>query len=202
MTQESTDHTGSNSAESTAAHQGLIAERKVADYELNLFRNASLADIHFLFNFIDRVVLDRAIDELMKAEHVLVVGAGECHASAIFMGYLGGGEFANWHSATLCNPAWEALLEEVTSAHVVVAIATCPNSDQNPFRDHTVHFAKRARDNGAIVIAITDRKDTVLTTFANHVLYAPTHSQVLRSHLVTAILIETIIGVTILRSDI
>lgn len=202
MRQESTDHQVSSSSEPRNVRPPLIAECKVADYELNLFRNASLADIHYLFNFIDRIVLNRVIDDLMAAHRVFVVGSGEDHSSAIFMGYLGSGEFANWHTITLCNPAWESLLDEVTSADVVFAIAVSPSSDQNPFLDHTIQVAKRARDNGAIVVAIADQEKAALTTLANHVLYTRTDSQVLRSHLVTAILIETIVGVTVLRSDI
>ena len=202
MRQEGTDHIGSSNSESTAALPSQIAERKLADYELNLFRNASLADVHFLFHFMDRIVLNRVINDLMHARRVLVVGAGENHSSAMFMSYLGSTEFPDWYPITLCNPNWALLLEETTRADVVFAISTCPSSDQNPFKDHTVQVAMRARELGATVVAIVDQADTVLTSVANHALFAPGHSRVLRSHMVTAILIETIVGVTALRSDI
>ena len=201
MSQESNDHGRSNESEPRINSPRLKTENAVAEYEIDLFRNASLADIQFLFNFIDRVVLNRVVENLMDAERVLVVGAGENQSSALFMSYLGSLELVNWYPITLCNPMSETLLEGVTSADVVLAISTYPGSDQNPFKDHTIQVAKRVRDNGASVIAIIDQAETALTSIAKHVLFAPTYSKVLRSQIVTAILIETIVGVAVLRSE-
>ena len=202
MSLDNSDHAGPDSSQSIVTALRPAAESIVTDYELNLFRNASLADIQFLFNFIDRAVLDRVIDELMNANRVFVIGSGENYPNASFMGYLGSDNFGTWYTITGSKLAWETLLPELTNRDVVFAISTSPSSDQNPFKDDTIQVAKRARDRGATVVAIVDQAKTALTTIAEHVLYVRAYSGVLRSHIVTAILLETIVGVTVLRSEI
>ena len=202
MSLDNTDHAGSDSSQSIVSTPRPITKSIVTDYELNLFRNASLADIQFLFNFLDRTVLDRVIGELMNADRVFVIGSGENYPNAGFMGYLGGEHFGTWYTVAGSNLAWETLLPQLTSRDVVFAISTSPSSDQNPFKDDTIQVAKRARDRGATVVAIVDQATTALTTIAEHVLYVRAYSGVLRSHMVTAILLETIVGVTVLRSEI
>ena len=76
MSLDNTDHAGSDSSQAIVTALRPIAKSIVTDYELNLFRNASLADIQFLFNFLDRTVLDRVIGELMNANRVFVIGSG------------------------------------------------------------------------------------------------------------------------------
>lgn len=202
MSLDSTGHAGSDSSQAIVTALHPIAKSIVTDYELNLFRNTSLADIQFLFNFLDRAVLDRVIGELMDANRVFIIGSGENYPSACFMGYLGGESFGTWYTVTGSNFAWETLLPQLTSRDVVFAISTSPSSDQNPFKDDTIQIAKRARDRGATVVAIVDEAKTALATIAEHVLYVRAYSGVLRSHIVTAILVETIVGVTVLRSEI
>ena len=201
MTLESTCQKNTDISERTPAHSIPHCEGKVADYELNLFRNASLADIQFLFNYIDRATLDRVITYLLDAPRVSIVGAGENHASAVFMSYRGGMEFPEWYSVTPNSYSWELLAEEMTADDVVFAISTCPGHEKNPYIDYTVQVAKKARSNGAKVVAIVDQTDKTLSTLANEVLFLPIHGEVLRSHIITAVLIETIVGVTVLRSD-
>ena len=174
---------------------------KVADYELILFRNSSLADIQFFFNYIDRAALDRVITLLLDAPRVFVVGAGEDHSSAIFMTYRGGMEYPEWYVVSPSNHSWERLAKDTKVGDVVFAISTCPMHERNPFRDYTIQVAKRARDNGAKVVAIVDQTEKIISSFANEVLLVPVHGAVLRSHIMTAILIETIVGVTVMRTD-
>jgi len=203
MTNVSTEFSCKSSSELTDHEPCRHDKGKVRGYELSLFRNASLADIQFLFNFIDRFTLNRVIDELMNAERVFILGSGENYSSAMFMSYLGSMQFGNWGAiqpSTKYVPGEEP--ETFGRADVVFAISTAPSEDKNPFKDFTIQIAKCARDGDAIVVAVVDERDTALTTLASHVLYVPCQSDILRSHVVTAILVETIIGVTVIRSDI
>ena len=201
MTTECPDNKTSDGCEEKEAPTYPEDQDKVADYELSLFRNASLTDIQYLFNYIDRATLTRVITYLLDAPRVLIVGAGENHSNAMFMSYRGSMEFPDWHAMTTACPCGGRLVEEATAGDVVFAIATCPEHPKNPFKDETIQLAKRARDNRAKVVAIVDATDKSLSSFANEVLVVPIHSEVLRSHIVTAVLIETIVGVTVLRSD-
>ena len=92
-------------------------------------------------------------------------------------------------------------MKQAATGDVVFAISTCPSHEKNPYKDYTIQIAKRARDKGAKVVAIVDQTDQTLSAFANDVLFVPFHGEVLRSHVVSAVLIETIVGVTVIRSD-
>lgn len=201
MVENRTDHEESSRSPRAIAHSIPENEGKVADYELNLFRNASLADIQFLFNHIDRTILDRVIKYLLDAPRVFIVGAGENHATAMFMSYRGSREFPDWYVLTPSDQCSKQLMKQAATGDVVFAISTCPSHDKNPYKDYTIQIAKRARDKGAKVVAIVDQTDQTLSAFANDVLFVPFHGEVLRSHVVSAVLIETIVGVTVIRSD-
>ena len=201
MTTERPDNGNAHNSEENIAPTIPQGEGKVADHEINLFRNSSLADIQYLFNYIDRAALDRVITYLLDAPNVFVIGAGEDHSSAIFMSYRGSMEFPKWQLVSPRNECWQRLAKETTVADVVFAISTHPAHERNPYKDYTRQLAKRAYYNGARVIAIVDQADKSFSRFAHEVLFVPKHGEVLRSHIVTAVLIETIVGVTVLRSE-
>ncbi len=126
-----------------------------------------------MFASIDHSVLDRVIQSLMDARHVLVVSRDRDQICAIHMQRSAARRFYNWQhvrGSTRETVEFSAIL---APCDVVVGLALGPFDHSSPFDDHTLLLAKRARAIGARVIGLVDRLESTFSAHANDVLRVP-----------------------------
>ena len=133
-------------------------------YILKGLQQAALYDLIDMFNCIDREALDRAVQALMCARFVIVVGEYAAYSVALYLHVLACMGFRNWHIVDKYNAIAVQLLPDLTPADVVVGIET------NPYGTYTTRVAQLARRVGARVIGITDWAEAPVAAYANDVL--------------------------------
>ena len=141
----------------------LQAAETSLDHTLDAFRQATLSNLNTLFDHIDRTALDRAIQALTAARHVLVIGMHASYSFANYLHYVAAMGFHNWHLVDRRNGEYSYLVETLAPADVVVAIAL------KPCATDTVRIARRARNSGARVVGITDRRTSPLAACSDDV---------------------------------
>ena len=177
-----------------AGHLQEVAAGAPLDHAINAFQQAALSNIKTLFDHIDRDALNRAVAALSGARTVLVVGMHSSHAFANYLHYLAAMGFRNWHLLIRHNGELSYLVEALTPEDVVVAISIEPSSAG------TIEVARRARDAGARVIGITDRRTSPLASRSDELLLFPVHSpSFFQSYVGAAVLAEVLAGMIVAR---
>ena len=126
------------------------------------FRN----DIALTFSQIDQTAWQEAIKAIAHAANVHICGLQKCFSAAYLFSYLL--HMARNHVYLLDNPAGDMLsqLREVDSQDVFIAISI------HEYTSFTVAAARRAKERGATVIAITDTPSSPLASAADHAFFA------------------------------
>ena len=153
-----------------AGHVQEVAAEVSMDHAINAYQQSALGNITTLFDHIDRDVLDRAATALTNARTVLVVGMHSSHAFANYLHYLAAMGFRNWRLLVRHNGELSYLVEALTPEDVVVAVSIEPSSAG------TIEVARRARDAGARVVGITDRRTSPLASRSDDLLLIPIQS--------------------------
>ena len=173
--------------------QTAVGESDIG-YTLNIFQQVTLLNINTLFDDIDTDALDRAARALTTARSVLVAGTQESHSLANYFHCVAAMGFRNWHLVTRHNGEYTHLFESLTGADVVVGISF------EPWAADTIRVARHARDRGARVIGITDRRTSPLASCSNDVLLVPIQSpSFFQSYVATTALIEILLGLVVAR---
>lgn len=126
------------------------------------FRN----DIALTFSQIDQNAWQKAIEAIAHAANVHICGLQKCFSAAYLFSYLL--HMARNRVYLLDNPAGDMLsqLREIDSQDVFIAISI------HEYTSFTVAAARRAKERGATVIAITDAPSSPLAAVADHAFFA------------------------------
>ena len=174
----------------------VVARESEFDHALNAFHQAAVGNINTLFDHIDRAALERAVQALTDARSVLVVGMHTSHAPADHLHRVARMGFHNWHLLDRSSADLTHLLEALAPGDVVVCIAV------EPCAADSIRIARRAREAGARVIGITDRRTSPLATCSDDILLIPVHSPShFPSYVSATALIEVLVGMIAARSD-
>ena len=171
--------------------QTAVSETDIS-HTLNTFQHVSLLNLNTLFDEIDVAALDRAVRALTTARSVLVAGTQESHSFANYFHCVAAMGYRNWHLVTRHNGEHTYLFESLTDADVVVGISF------EPWAADTIAVARHARESGARVIGITDRRTSPLAACSNDILLVPIQSpSFFQSYVATTVLIEILLGMVI-----
>ena len=155
----------------------------------DLFALAAVSNLNTVFECNDYEAFDRAIQALLDARHVLIIGMDLDHACALHMHQIAATRFRNWHLVERTDPASDQNLANLSPADVVVAIGTTPVCDS------TLRVADYARSRCARVIGLTDWSDSPLAAHAHDVLFASARCPgPFTSQVATIALVETLVG--------
>ena len=164
------------------------------DRTSELYHLASISDLDTLFERNSYAVFGRAIQALLDARHVLVIGMDVDHACAMHMHQVASRRLRNWHLVERTDPASDQNLADLGPADVVVAIGTTPVCDS------TLRVVDYARRRFARVIGLTDWSDSSLATHAHEVLFASVRGpSPFTSRVATVALVETLVGTVMAR---
>ena len=161
-----------------------------------LFQLAAVSNLNTVFECNSYDVFDRAIQALLDARHVLIIGMDLDHACAIHMHQIAAKRFRNWHLVERTNPPSDQNLADLSPADVVVAIGTTPCCD------FTLRVADYARSRCARVIGLTDWSDSSLVAHAHEVLFASVRCPgPFTSQVATMALVESLVGTVMARHE-
>lgn len=174
----------------------VVAREDKFDHDLNAFQQAALTNIHTLFDHIDRTALERAVQALTDARSVLVIGLLTSESSANYLHHVAAKGFHNWHLLVPKSAEYFQLLGALAPGDVVVCIAV------EPCAAESIKVARRAREAGARVIGITDRRTSPLAASADDILLISVHSpNVFPSHVGATALVEVLVGMIAARDE-
>ena len=159
-----------------------------------LFQLAAVSNLNTVFECNDYEAFDRAVQALLDARHVLIVGMDPNHACAIHMHQIAAMRFRNWHLVERIDPVSDQNLADLSPVDVVVIIAPTPCCDL------TLRVADHARSLGARVIGLTDWSDSSFVVHAHDVLFASSRCPgPFTSYVATVTLVEALVGTVIAR---
>ncbi len=172
-----------------------VARESGLDRSLGMFQQAAIGNINALFDQIDRAALERAVQALADARNVLVVGRHSSHSFANHLHYVTSKGIRNWHLLVPHNGELSYFLEDLGSADVTICIAI------DPCAADTIRVARRAREAGARVVGITDRRTSPLAACSDDILLFPVESPgMFPSYVGAAALVEVLAGMILARS--
>ena len=173
---------------------GLPATVEEADLDrgLGTFQHAATFNLNAMFDRIDRKALDRAVQALADARRVFAMGMYESHSAANYLHCIAATGFPHWQLVTRHNGEFACLLEPLTEADVVVAIAL------EPWALDTINVARHARECGARVIGITDLRTSPLAACSHDILLVPIQGpSVFQSYVAVTALLEVLVGMVV-----
>ena len=174
----------------------VVARENKLDHSLDVYQQAAASNINTLFDHIDRAALERAVQALSDAPTVLVVGMHACHSTANYLHHVGITAFGNWHQLVPGSAEFPRQLGALAPEDVVVCIAI------EPCAADSIRVARRAREAGARVIGITDRRTSPLAACSDDILLVSVHSpSVFPSHVGATTLVEVLVGMTAARNE-
>ena len=173
-----------------------VARESEFDHALNPFQQAALSNINTLFDHIDRAALERAVQALTDARTVLVVGMLASESSASYLHHRAAIGFHNWHLLASKSAEFSQQLGALAPGDVLVCIAV------EPCAADSIRVARRAREAGARVIGITDRRTSPLAACSDDILLISVHSpSIFPSNVGATALVEVLVGMIAARSD-
>ena len=173
-----------------------VAHESDHDHALNAFHQASINIINTMFDRLDRAALERAVQSLAVAHAVFVVGTHGSHSSAGHLKHMTTMGFRNWHMLVRTDAEYSRLLEALAPNDVVVCIAV------EPCAADTIRLAQHAREVGARVIGITDKRTSPLAACSDDILLIPVRSpSFFPSYVGATALVEVLVGMIAARSD-
>ena len=144
---------------------------------------------------IDRALLDAAVDKLVQAHQVVLLGALGSTGAVEYLSYMANFCASNWHMAGRMGASLGGALTGLTQDDVVL-IVTKP-----PFAERSIAAAKLAHEQGVYVIVITDTHLCPALRFATAGFVVPTASpHFYSSYVTTLFFVETVIGLVLSRS--
>ena len=174
----------------------VVARENKFDHDLSAFQQAAVTNINTLFDHIDRVALERAVQALADARTVLVVGAFASESLANYLHHVAAMGFGNWHQLVPSRGDFSRLLEGLAPGDAVVCIAV------EPCATESIIVARRAQEAGARVIGITDRRTSPLAACSDDILLISVHSPSLfPSRVGATALVEVLVGMVAARSE-
>ena len=166
------------------------------EHTLDAFQQTAQRNLAALFDHIDQGVLDRAVRALTGARRVLVVGMHESHAVADYLYHVAAMGFRNWHLVTRFNGELAHVPEPLTDADVAVGIAF------EPCAAETIKVVRYARESGARVVGITDRRTSPLAAWSDDILLVPFQSpSFFQSHVAAMTLAEVLVGMAVAHGE-
>ena len=173
-----------------------VARESEFDHALNAFQQAAVNNINTLFDHIDRAALERTVQALTDARTVLVVGMHASQSSADYLRHVAAMGFRNWHLLARDIGDLARQLEALATEDAVVCIAV------EPCAADSIRVARRAREAGARVIGITDRRTSPLAAYSDDILLISVHSpSYFPSYVGATALLEVLVGMVAARSD-
>ena len=173
----------------------VAREDKLA-HPLDVYQQAVASNINTLFDHIDRAALERAVQALSDARTVLVVGMHAWHSTASYLHHMGITAFGNWHQLVPGSAEFPRQLGALAPEDAVVCIAI------EPCAADSIRVARRAREAGARVIGITDRRTSPLAACSDDNLLVSVHSpSIFPSHVGATVLIEVLVGMVAARNE-
>ena len=164
------------------------------DHTLDAFEQAALLNVGALFDQIDRAVLERVAGALTGARRVLVVGTQESHSAANYLHCVAAMGFRNWNLLTWHNGEFTFQVDALTGDDVMVGISI------EPCAAETVDVARHARESGARVVGITDRRTSPLAAYSDDILLVPVRSpSFFPSYVAVTALVEVLVGMVVAR---
>ncbi|RKF15399.1 MurR/RpiR family transcriptional regulator [Roseovarius spongiae] len=156
---------------------------------LGAHRNACLLNIRALAGDIDPATLNDAVDRLLGARRVVLMGALGSTGIVEHMAYMANFLTDNWRLAGRMGASVGSALAGLSSRDALV-IVTKP-----PFARKSILAARQARAQGVQVLVITDSHACPALADADCALLAPSDSpHFFSSYVATLFLVETIIG--------
>ena len=174
----------------------VVARESEFDHALNAFQQAAVGNINTLFDHIDRAALERAVQALTEARTVLVIGMLASESSANYLHHMAAMGFHNWHLLATDSAEFSRLLEALAPEDAVVCIAV------EPCAADSIRVARRAREAGARVIGITDRRTSPLAACSDDILLVSVHSpSIFPSRVSATALVEVLVGMIAARNE-
>ena len=153
----------SGRAEGTGPRQAYV-DPPWFERALDIFQQVPLDALHPLFANTDRTALRRAVQALVEAQSVFVVGLHQVHPFAYLLRHVAATQLHNWRLLAWHDSELSGIAEALSPTDAVFGIEVAP------YAADTIVLARCARDVGARVIAITDRPQWPLADYANNVL--------------------------------
>ncbi len=134
---------------------------------VSMVLQSDLESIRMTGEALDRSELDRAVQTIMDARNIYIVGVRSSAAIALYMSHYFRNIFDNVRlvSSTATSEMMEQMLH--VGEHDVVMGISLPR-----YSSRTVKLLKFAKDNGAKVVVITDSTDAPTAQYADHTLLA------------------------------
>ena len=152
------------------------------------------SNLNALFACNSHAVFDRAVQLLLDARRVLIIGRDLDRACAIHMHQIATMRFRDWHLVENIDPVSDRNLADLGPIDVVVAIGT------DPCCDVTLRVTDYARSRFATVIGLTDWSDSSLVAHAHEALFASIGSPgPFPSQVATVALVEALVGTVMAR---
>ncbi len=156
---------------------------------------ASVSSIEKQANSLDADKLDAAVDAILRARRVILVGALASAGIAEYFAYLGRWISERWLMVGRNDISLGPALAQATSEDVMIVIT------MSPFGKRSMNAARIAAEKGVFLIVITDRHSCPVLKQANAGFIVPTESpQFFSSYVSTVVLIESMMGMLVSRA--
>ena len=163
-----------------------------SDQAVDTYRRAALRNLNAVFDQIEPSVLDRAVRALATASRVFVAGSLESYSAANYLHGLVAAGLQHWRLATRHNGDFDILRHVLSQDDAVIAIAL------EPWAADTIQLARHARENGARVLGITDRRTSPLAAISNDLLLVRTGGpSFFQSYVAVTALVEVLAGMVV-----
>ena len=152
----------------TSVQRIEVTNDRLGDQDVvSMVMQADWESIRMTSEALDRRVLDQAVEAILRARNIYIVGVRSSAVIATFMGFYFRNIFDNVHlvSSSATSEMIEQMLH-VSQGDVVIGISLPRYSSR------TVQLMEFARDSGAEIVAITDSLDAPAAKRADHTLLA------------------------------
>ena len=152
----------------TSVQRIEVTNDRLGDQDVvSMVLQADWESIRMTSEALDRRVLDQAVEAILRAKNIYIVGVRSSAVIATFMSFYFRNIFDNVHlvSSSATSEMIEQMLH-VSQGDVVIGISLPRYSSR------TVQLMEFARDSGAEVVAITDSLDAPAAKRADHTLLA------------------------------
>jgi len=157
--------------------------------------HACVSNIQSLLNDINEDELEAAVDSLLVAENVTIVGALSSAGFADYFGYLTSWFDGRWKVAGSDGVTLASSLTRLKKNDVIIVISKAP------YARRAVLATRMAAEAGATIIVLTDSHAFPAIKHAKHVFIQKIDSPLFfSSYAATLVLIETITGMLLSRS--
>ncbi len=155
---------------------------------------SAVSNIQHLMRSIDLENLREAVDRLVGARRVVLIGASSTVAMVNYFARMGEMVFDNWTVAGADGAHWSHEIARLGAGDAVLVVSL------DPYAKLCIRAAEICREAGVDVIAITDGVRSPLAGIATHCFMVETESpQFFPSHVAALVLIEGLMGMIVRR---